>query len=158
MRAVRVATLRRKAASPRAAYFPRVKLSAAPTTNRNVGNTTSVGVSPFQGACSSGTYDLPGPICMFTTIINATVRPRSTSIARNRLARGGIKQTSRSRGWREELQPDVPLGRCAGLQCDQSRVHLLPLRPERIHEVILFFDGAEAVILGRPQMQGANLR
>jgi hypothetical protein len=57
---------------------------ALPTANINDGKTRSVGVKPFQLACSSGGYvvgPLPG---VLTMIIKQTVMPRKISRARNR--------------------------------------------------------------------------
>ena len=60
------------------------KLIAFPTANIKEGKTRSVGVKPFQGACSSGAKvvaPLPG---VFTIIIKQMVIPRKTSSARKR--------------------------------------------------------------------------
>jgi hypothetical protein len=60
------------------------KLNAFPTAKRKNGNTRSVGVHPFHGACRKGAYtnsQLPG---LFTRIIPATVIPRNTSRERKR--------------------------------------------------------------------------
>ena len=50
----------------------------APTTNRKVGNTRSVAVSPIQSAWCISAH-APRPPLLFTMIMNAMVMPRSTS-------------------------------------------------------------------------------
>ena len=63
-------------------HFFVTKLIAFPTAKRKEGNTRSVGVNPFQLACSSGEYVnlLPD---VFTIIIKQIVIPLKTSRARN---------------------------------------------------------------------------
>ena len=56
------------------------KLKALPTANKKDGNTRSVGVNPFQEACSRN-EKLGLPPGVFTTIIRQMVMPRKTSNA-----------------------------------------------------------------------------
>ena len=64
-------------ASPRCRRDSVENTIVTPTRNRNVGNTMSVGVQPFQSECSNGHQACP-PL-LFTMIMNAIVMPRSTS-------------------------------------------------------------------------------
>src|SRR5690348_14886616 len=58
-------------------------MMATPTIQRNVGNTTSVMVQPFQAECCSGPYALwPSP-ALFTRTMRAIVAPGIASSATN---------------------------------------------------------------------------
>src|ERR1700722_2210548 len=54
------------------------KTMDAPTTKRNVGKTRSVAVKPFHSAWRISVH-APSPPGLFTMIMKAMVRPRSTS-------------------------------------------------------------------------------
>src|SRR5215831_7287584 len=60
------------------------KLIAVPTTNKNDGNTRSVGVHPFQSEWFNGAKALLKSPGVFTMIIKHTVIPLKTSRAINR--------------------------------------------------------------------------
>src|SRR6476646_8322262 len=65
--------------SPRRRRELNEKAIATPTMKTKKGNTRSVGVQPFQWACSRGQYeDEPSP-GLFTRIIAAIVIPRNRS-------------------------------------------------------------------------------
>jgi hypothetical protein len=54
MRSDRLITFFQKTDSPAASSLGKTKAMALPTANKKNGNTRSVGVTPCQGACSSG--------------------------------------------------------------------------------------------------------
>src|ERR1017187_2262780 len=64
--------------APRASRASNANTIDAPTTNTKVGNTRSVGVSPFHAAWFIKPHE-PGPPLLFTMIMKAMVMPRSTS-------------------------------------------------------------------------------
>ena len=64
-------------------YLPKERAMLTPTMKRKKGKTRSVGVRPFQAACSKGTKHR-SPTPLLTIIMPTIVRPRSTSRERRR--------------------------------------------------------------------------
>jgi hypothetical protein len=72
---------------------------ATPTMKTKKGNTRSVGVQPFQCACSRGQYeDGPSP-GLFTRIIAAIVIPRNKSSDINRVVSGDCETLVAVAAW-----------------------------------------------------------